>query len=113
MVNIFFKKYLIIKLVVFFSINSFSQTSYLNQQELENKIIIESNIKSSKSNLIVSTSVTVVGLLISTNKKISKKIGMGGVFSGIINTTYHFIRYKIFISKKKKFYHLHNIPYNN
>jgi rRNA processing protein Gar1 len=84
---------------------SFSQ---LHSDILEQKIVLDTKVELSRSNLIVSVGAITFGFLPVTDDNINI---IGGItIAGIFSTPYHLVRHLVYVNKRNKFYEEHNIP---
>ncbi|MEL0116044.1 MAG: hypothetical protein VW894_07005 [Gammaproteobacteria bacterium] len=75
---------------------------------LEQKIVLDTKVELSKSNLIVSAGAIAFGFLPVTDDNINI---IGGItIAGIVSTPYNLVRHLVYVNKRNKFYKEHNIP---
>jgi len=95
----------ILLFILLFPIFSFSQ---LQSDLLEQKIILDTKVELTKSNLMVSVGAIAFGLLPVTDDNINI---IGGItIAGIVSTPYNLFRYLVYVNKRSKFYKKNNIP---
>ena len=103
------KKILFIGLLITSIVNA--QISTLTPQELEQKIVLDTKVETSKNYLMFSAIVTTLGFIGTTNDNISV-LGLGAAIAGTFTTPYHFVRHRIYVHKRNKFYKQYNISKN-
>ena len=103
------KKILFIGLLITSIVNA--QISTLTPQELEQKIELDTKVETSKNYLMISAAVTTIGFISTANDDINV-LGFGAAIAGTFTTPYHFIRHRIYVHKRNKFYKQYNIPKN-
>lgn len=99
-------KHLIITLLLALNVNA--QLNTLSVEELQTKIEIDTKVETSKNYLMFSAIVTTLGFVSTTNDNISV-LGVGAAIAGTFTTPYHFIRHRIYVHKRNKFYKKYNI----
>lgn len=98
------------KLIVLLLIIPLLSNAQLESEVLKQKIEIDTKVNISKNYLIVSTIVTTVGLVSSTDNDNINVLGLGAAIAGLFTTPYHLTRHFIYVHKRNKFYKKHNIP---
>jgi len=102
------KKILFIGLLITSIVNA---QNTLSKEELQTKIELDTKVETSKNYLMFSAIVTTLGFISTTNDNISV-LGFGAAIAGTFTTPYHFIRHRIYVHKRNKFYKQYNIPKN-
>jgi len=94
----------VILILLLLPIFSFGQ---LHSEILEQKIVLDTKVELSKSNLLVSVGAIAVGFLPVTDDNIT--IIAGIAIAGIVSTPYHLVRHLLYVNKRNKFYKEHNL----
>jgi hypothetical protein len=80
----------------------------LSSEILEQKIILDTKVKTSKNYLMISAGVTTLGFISTTGDNINV-LGFGAAIAGVFTTPYHLTRHLVYVHKRNKFYKKHNI----
>ena len=82
----------------------------LTSEELEQKIILDTKVKTSGSYLKVAGGVMVAGIVTQSVRRDISIFALGIVATGIFTTPYHIVRHVVYVKKRNRFYKEHNIP---
>ena len=82
----------------------------LRPEILEQKIILDTKVKTSGSYLKVAGGVMAAGIATQYIRKDISIFAIGIVATGIFTTPYHIVRHVVYVKKRNKFYKKHNIP---
>ena len=82
----------------------------LTEDVLEQKIILDTKVKTSGSYLKVAGGVMVAGIVTQYIRRDISIFAVGIVATGIFTTPYHIVRHVVYVHKRNKFYKEHNIP---
>jgi hypothetical protein len=107
-------KYLMLAVVTLFALSATAQVKQevdsITSEQAQQKIILDTKVKTSRSYLLVSASVFTLGVVsVSTEENVTV-MGLGAAIAGMFTTPYHLVRHLIFVSKRNKFYKKYNIP---
>jgi hypothetical protein len=80
----------------------------LSSEVLEQKIILDTKVKTSKNYLMISAGVTTLGFISTAGDNINV-LGFGAAIAGVFTTPYHLTRHLVYVHKRNKFYKKHNI----
>ena len=83
-------------------------TAQISSEILEQKIVLDTKVKTSKNYLMISAGVTTLGFISNTGDNINV-LGFGAAVAGVFTTPYHLVRHLIYVRKRNKFYKKHNI----
>jgi len=83
-------------------------TAQISSEILEQKIVLDTKVKTSKNYLMISAGVTTLGFISTTGDNINV-LGFGAAVAGVFTTPYHLVRHLIYVRKRNKFYKKHNI----
>jgi uncharacterized membrane protein len=104
------KKILFIGLLITSIINA--QIITLTPQELEQKIVLDTKVKTSSSYLKVAGGVMAAGIATQYIRRDISIFAIGIVATGVFTTPYHITRHLVYVHKRNKFYKKHNISKN-